>query len=180
MGKLLYSLIVGVIGAGLVHIATLFLIPNVSENDAWSRLVTLAAPETLAIIEPGSPIAASMRVLDPRFITASCRFSLRDGPVLLSGEGHPPFWSISIYNRHGENMFSLNDRIATDGALSIALVTPLQIIELQNEMPPELAKSILAEADIDEGFVVLRTFVPDQSYEAGVRKFITSATCQAF
>jgi uncharacterized membrane protein len=47
-------------------------------------------------------------------------------------------------------------------------------------MPSELAKSILAEADIDEGFVVIRAFVPDQSYEAVVRKFITSAGCEAF
>ena len=180
MGRLLYLLLVGVVGAGMVHIASLFLIPHVSESDAWSRLATLAEPETFAIIEPGSPIAASMRVLDPRFMTAACRFSLRDGPVLLSGEGHPPFWSISIYNRHGENIFSLNDRIATDGILSIAVVTPLQMIELQNDMPTELSKSILAEADIDDGFVVLRAFVPDQSYKAGVRKFIAGAGCEAF
>ncbi len=173
-------MIIGIVGAGLVHIATLLLMPQVSENDAWSRLATLTEPETFAVIEPGSPIAASMRVLDPRFITAACLFSLRDGPVLLFGEGNPPFWSISIFNRHGENIFSLNDHIATDGILNIAIATPLQLIELQNDMPAELAKSIVAEADVDKGFVVLRAFVPDQSYEASARKFVGNAGCEAF
>ncbi len=180
MLKLFYSAIIGALGAGLVHIVTLFLIPQVTTNDAWARLSSLSEPEIFAVIEPNSPIAASMRALDPRFIVGACRFSLRDGPLSISAEGHPPFWSLSIYNRQGENIFSLNDRIAADGKLNVTVVTQLQLIEYQNDMPSEISQSILAEADVDEGFVVLRAFLPDSSYQAGVRDFVKNAICEPF
>jgi uncharacterized membrane protein len=38
MLKLIYAVLTGLIGAGIVHISSLMLIPLVSENDAWTRL----------------------------------------------------------------------------------------------------------------------------------------------
>ncbi|TGV75985.1 DUF1254 domain-containing protein, partial [Mesorhizobium sp. M00.F.Ca.ET.149.01.1.1] len=38
MRRLLHALILGLLGAGIVHIVVLFLVPEFSERDAWSRL----------------------------------------------------------------------------------------------------------------------------------------------
>jgi uncharacterized membrane protein len=33
-----YALLIGVVGAGIVHIAVLFLLPYMTERDAWTRM----------------------------------------------------------------------------------------------------------------------------------------------
>jgi len=38
VARLLYAVVLGLVGAAIVHIAVLFLLPRLSERDAWSRL----------------------------------------------------------------------------------------------------------------------------------------------
>ena len=41
MGKLALALLIGVVGAGLVHIAVIFTMPDVARRNAWGRLAEL-------------------------------------------------------------------------------------------------------------------------------------------
>ena len=38
MRRLLHAILLGLLGAGIVHIVVLLLVPEFSERDAWSRL----------------------------------------------------------------------------------------------------------------------------------------------
>jgi uncharacterized membrane protein len=179
MLKLLYALITGLVGAGIVHISSLLLIPMVSDNDAWSRLSKTTRPGVFTIIDPNSKIASSMRALDPNFIVGACQFSLENGPVVLNGEGKTDFWSLSIFNKRGENLFSLNDRTSDDGILNMAVVTSLQFIEYKNELSSDLQNSVFAQVDTKVGFVILRAFVPNDSEKENVKAFVESSTCDS-
>ena len=178
MARVVYALILGLFGSLLVHIVTVFLIPNFSENDAWSRLSKIGNPGSFAIIEQTSDIAVSMRSFDPNFVTAACRFSLADGPIGLAGNAAPDFWSLSVYNRQGANIFSVNDRGSQSGVLDLVVATPLQLIEFQKDMPPELSGSVFAEADVRDGFVILRAFAPEASMRGLAEDFVKTATCE--
>jgi uncharacterized membrane protein len=179
MTRMLYAVILGFVGALLVHISALFLIPRMAENDAWARLSKTTQPGVFSIIDEASDIASSMRAFDPNFVMAACQFSLGDGPVSLAGNSAPDFWSLSVFNRQGANIFSINDRSMQGGVLDVVVATPLQLIEFQKDMPPELANSVFAEADVKDGFVVLRAFVPEASMKAEVTEFIKTASCDA-
>ena len=178
MAKTFYALALGLLGALLVHIATIFLIPRMAENDAWARLSRTSQPGAFSIAEANSDIAASMRAFDPNFVIAACQFSLAEGPVSLAGSAAPDFWSLSIFNRQGANIFSINDRSMQDGLLDVVVATPLQLVEFQKDMPTELVNSVFAEADVRDGFVMLRAFVPEASMRAQVVNFIKSASCE--
>ncbi|MGL4487957.1 MAG: DUF1254 domain-containing protein [Rhizobiaceae bacterium] len=178
MLKVIYAVFAGLLGAGVVHISTLLLIPVVSESDAWARLSNVTKADTFAIVEPQSQIASSMRALDPNFIVGACQFSLQEGPVLLSGEGKTNFWSLSIFNKRGENLFSINDRISNNGLLDMVIATPLQFIEFQNDMPAELQNSVFAQADVNEGFVILRAFVANDSERPRIKAFVETSGCE--
>ena len=180
MGKLIHTLFIGIIGAGLVHIAQVFLLPVVAENDAWARLTPVAATGEFLQIDPQSNIAASMRALDRNFTVGACLFSLEEGPVQIVGPKAPSFWSMSVYNRRGENVYSLNDRITADGALDVIVATPVQIIELQNNPDEDFSRSAIAETDIDDGFVVLRAFQETRSMKAQTEAFIAASRCDNF
>jgi uncharacterized membrane protein len=176
MIRLLYAILVGLVGAGVVHAVMLFLLPHYSERDAWARLAanadfyrfTRMSGEDAAPVIPG---------VDPFFDAVACRFDLSEGVVHVKAAGHVPFWSVSVYNRSGQNIYSLNDRAQTLGDLDLVLVTPAQMIELRKSVPEEFEKSVFMEADVGQGIVAIRAFVPDETWKKTVADYLGHASC---
>ena len=177
MRSYLWAMALGVLGAGLVHIAVLLLVPVYSDHNAWSRLAAYGPEDEFHIIDRNDAAEGQTRQIDPLFEMAACRFDLDDGPMHISASGDVPFWSISVYSRVGENVYSFNDRTAIDGQLDLVLAQPLQHIELKKSPPPEIAQSIIAETDIAKGFIVVRGFVPDESWRSTVTDFLKGGRC---
>lgn len=179
MGRLLHALLAGILGAVIIHIVILFLLPRFTEKDAWSLLSSLAAPYDMVRLgeSPGEHIIPGFD--DPLFEAAACRFDLSDGPVHVHAPGHVPFWSMSAYDRNGFNVYSLNDRTATDRVLDFVVSSPEDMLAMRKELPPEFARSIFVEAPIEKGIVVVRAFVPDQTWRGQVRSYLDSMSCDA-
>ncbi|WP_353642153.1 DUF1254 domain-containing protein [Mesorhizobium sp. WSM2239] len=177
MVRLLYAILLGLLGAGIVHIAILLLVPEMSERDAWSRLAMASDLYRMTRIDPEVGGSAAVGSVDPLFRAAACRFDLSDGMVRVSAPGNVPFWSVSVYDRGGQNIYSFNDRTSATGLLDFAILTPAQMIELRKDLPEELQQAIFVEAPLDEGIVVIRIFVPDESWEEVVNRYLAGITC---
>jgi uncharacterized membrane protein len=167
-----YSLLVGVVGAGIVHIAILFMLPYFTERDAWGQLTAKGELYETVRIQPDGGIT-----LDPLFEAVACRFDLADGPVHIAAPGKIPFWSISIYDRGGRNIFSLNERLAVGGELDIVILTPVQMLDLRNEFPADFERSVFVEAEIDAGIALVRSFVPDTPWEPRISAYLEGVVC---
>jgi uncharacterized membrane protein len=103
MARLFHALVLGLLGAGIVHIVVLLLVPAYSERDAWSALSQQANfYRPVRLDPPGAPPLIGS--LDPLTDAVACRFDLRDGVVQVRSEGSTPFWSISIHERTGLNI----------------------------------------------------------------------------
>ena len=178
MLRLFYALGLGLLGAGLVHIAVLFMLPAFSERDAWTRLSATAGLYEVTRLDGQAGAGPIVGSLDPLFVAAACRFDLEDGPVHLSAGGAVPFWSVSVYDRTGRNIYSFNDRTAEAGSLDLLVLTPAQTVELRKAMPEQLQRSIFVEAEIGEGIVVVRAFIPDDSWRQLVETYLRSLACQ--
>lgn len=178
MARLIYALILGVVGAGIVHISILLLIPYYSERDAWALVSEAGPPYAIHRLRRDGPAARALANADPMFEIAACRFDLSDGSVHIFSPGHVPFWSLSVFDRRGQNMFSLNDRTATGNVLDVVVATPVQLIELRKAMPPNYENAVFVEADIAEGVIVLRSFVPDTSWLRLVGRHLDGARCE--
>ncbi len=178
MRRLLHALAVGLVGAGIAHIVILLLVPAFSERDAWSRLAMVAAPNKVVRLDAEIGGAPVVKALDPLFFEAACRFELSEGVVRINNAGKVPYWSASVYDRSGQNIYNFNDRTATDGNLDFVVLTPAQMIELRKGLPDEFAKSIFVETPIDEGIVVVRAFVPDASWKSEVSRFLDGISCE--
>ncbi len=179
MVRLTYAVILGLVGAGIVHIAILLLIPYYSERDAWALVSQAGPPYAVHKLERDGPAEHALANADPMFTIATCRFDLSDGSVHVFSEAHVPFWSLSVFDRRGQNVFSLNDRTATESILDVVVATPLQLIELRKAMPPNYEKAVFIEADIAEGMIVLRSFVPDSSWQRLVERHLDGARCES-
>jgi uncharacterized membrane protein len=176
MARFLHAIFVGLVGAGIVHIAVLLLIPAYSQRDAWSTLSEQANFYAVTRLDPANsaPLIGS---LDPLLSAAACRFDLSDGPVRMHGAGEVPYWSVSVYDRSGQNVFSFNDTSTPERVLDFVVATPAQMIGLRNDLPPTFEDSVFIEADIGEGIAVVRVFTPDESWEPTITSYLRDLGC---
>lgn len=176
MARLLHAILLGLVGAGIVHIVVLLLMPAYSQRDAWSALSEQSNYYTMTRLDPPAarPLIAS---IDPLFNAVACRFDLGEGTVRVHGAGEVPYWSVSIYDRGGQNVFSFNDNSTTDRSLDFVVATSVQMIELRNALPTDYDRSIFIEADIGEGIVVVRAFAPDESWDDTVARYLDGLDC---
>lgn len=178
MGKLAYAILLGLVGAGIVHISILFLLPVYTKQDVWTRLSESASLNEMAVLADEAA-RRTVGARNPLFRTAACRFDLSGGVVHVHGAEKIPFWSMSIYDKAGLNIFSFNDRTATDGLLDFAILTPAQMLEMRKDLPQEFQSSIFVEADVGEGMLVVRAFTPDETWDDRVTAFFDGLACEA-
>jgi uncharacterized membrane protein len=178
MSRIVLFLVIGLLGAGIVHIAILFLLPSVADQGAWQQLDKSAGHYVFVPINRGSGTPV-LRPVDPFFDEAACRFDLADGVVHIHAPGHVPFWSMSVYDRRGENIYSLTDRTATDGDLDLVIATPAQLTEVKKDIPADFEKSIFVETEIGKGIALVRSFVPDSSWGSGISDYMKGLVCQS-
>jgi uncharacterized membrane protein len=178
MRSLLHALILGLLGAGIVHIVVLFLVPEFSERDAWSRLAMASDLYKMTRLDAEAGGAPVVKSVDPLFYAAACRFDLADGLVRIRAPGDVPFWSASVYDRNGHNIYSFNDHNANDEKLDVVVLTPAQMIDVRRDLPEDLQGAIFVEAPIEEGIFVVRAFVPDESWKPIVSRFLEQSACE--
>lgn len=176
MGRFLVAILTGLVGAGVVHIAVLLMVPAYSQRDAWSVLAERSNYYTPTRLDPAGqpPLIGSV---DPLFNAVACRFDLGEGVLHLHGDGEVPYWSVSVYDRTGQNIFSVNDNSNPTEGLDFVVATSRQMVELRNDLPPQFDGSVFIEADIGEGIVVVRAFTPDESWEGIVSRYLQGLTC---
>jgi uncharacterized membrane protein len=178
MRSLLHALILGLLGAGIVHIVVMFLVPEFSERDAWSRLAMASDLYKMTRLDAEAGGAPVVKSVDPLFYAAACRFDLTDGLVRIRAPGDVPFWSASVYDRNGHNIYSFNDHNANGEKLDAVVLTPAQMIDVRRDLPEDLQGAIFVEAPIEEGIFVVRAFVPDESWKPIVSRFLEQSACE--
>jgi uncharacterized membrane protein len=87
------------------------------------------------------------------------------------------FWSVAVFDRRGRNVYSLNDRAAERSRLDLAILTPIQMALLRQDPPAALETAIVLELPIESGFLLLRAFVPDDSFLPSVTTALRNADC---
>jgi len=178
MLRLLYVLILGLVGAGIVHISILFMLPSYSERDVWSKLSAVAAPYTVVKLGPDIMDGSAVAAANPLLLAAACRFDLAEAPVRVQSEGSVPFWSLSIYDNNGLNNFSITDRTSNDRALDFIALSPAQMQEIRGRVPEEFDRSVFVESGLEEGVVLVRVFLSDDTWQGAVDAFLRNLSCR--
>lgn len=176
MGRILHTLLVGLVGAGIVHIAVLFLIPAMAPSGAWTRLAAMGGLYEPVRLEP--EVAQELFYLaDPLLRIGVCRFDLDDGIVRIAASGDVPYWSMSVYDRQGHNIFSINDSATDNRRLEFLIATPEQTAAVRSAAPADLGQAVFVETPIGEGIAAVRVLQPDETWEPLVAAFLENLGC---
>ncbi|MCR6498921.1 DUF1254 domain-containing protein [Shinella sp. CPCC 101442] len=179
MRNFLYAIAIGLVGAALLHIVIILSLPSFTGRDAYTRVQTFGEPNRFFPLASAGDTPAPLND-DPAMKTAVCTFSVENGPIRLFADGDVPFWSLAVYDDASNEVFSMNDRTSVSGALDTLIATPIQLIGIRKAVPAELEQSILVEMRGNEGYAVLRTFVPTQSRQPAATAFLADASCEMF
>ncbi len=180
MLRMLHAVIVGLIGAGIVHAATVILVPYTGEQSLWNRLQEIAPQGRFSVIDAAQAGRARLMLGDPFTDVAACLFSVAETPVRIRAEGNVPFWSAAVFSVEGDNLYSFNDRSSNQASLDLLVATPLQVIELRKTSPEDAQEAVVFEKEMEEAFVVLRVLKPDPSWNDTVARFLASASCEPY
>ena len=177
---LLLTVAIGLVGAALLHLVIVLLLPQFSERDAYTRV--LAKGEIQRFWRLGeTPDKSGLAKDDPYLETAVCAFDLSESPIRVAGiNPGVPFWSLAVYDSGSNEVFSINDRTSVAGALDVVLATPVQMTLLRKNLPASATQSILVESQSSDGYVVLRALSPQQSFSDAVSQFLDKASCTPF
>jgi len=167
----------GLFLAGVIHIATVLMVPYFATDDAWTEMSRFGRSGTFHVVPIAQAGAEPVAALDPRMLHAVCRFSLAEGPVRFGATLLDDFWSLAIFDRRGRNVYSLNDRSADRAELDLTVITPVQMAQLRQDPSEALDTSIVIELPIEEGMMLLRVFVADETLLPQARAALDTADC---
>lgn len=182
MIRLIYATLVGLVGAAVVHLAVVLLLPLLSASTAWNQVAeqtTANEPLRLAARERAIQFGSGPGGADPFFATSICRFDLRDGAFRVRSTGNAQLWTVGVHDNLGTLIFSANDRIVTGRRLDLAVVDASQLRFIRQNAPTELADAIVAPAERPMGFVIVRAFRPDPSWSAVIDRFVDGLSCES-
>ncbi len=106
------------------------------------------------------PRANAARRANPDSIISSMAYDLSDGPVRISGETWPRYWSISFYQQNSDNFFVMNDREMAEQSFDFILALDGQDTSALN--------GTLIVSPTAKGIMLIRRFAADASDMPGI------------
>lgn len=173
----LLLLLGGVLLGGIVHLATVLLLPELATKDAYSRLAPLAPVNTVTPLTPPTPDAALLPFLDPSFAMAVCRYDLAGGPLKLSVPVNPAYTSVSFYTRNDVAYYSINDRAAGRRVIELDLMTASQRAELPDDEEVTAADRLIVESPTATGLIIIKALAVEPFLLPAAQAALAAAKC---
>ena len=167
----------GALLGGIVHLATIIILPRTATQDAYSRLARIAPVNAVTPLPVPTPENAAMPFMDPAFASAVCRYDLSQGSIKLTVPVSLAYTSVSFYTRYDVAYYAINDRAAGRRIIELELMT----VEQHNQMPEEedvtAADRLIVESPTVTGLIAIRALAPEPGLMPMAQNTIAAAQC---
>jgi uncharacterized membrane protein len=167
----------GAILGGIVHLATIIVLPRTATQDAYARLAPTAPVDTVTPLSPPTPEAAPMPFMDPAFASAICRYDLSQGPLKLTVPVSLAYTSISFYTRRDVAYYAINDRAAGRRTIELNLMTAEQHSQVPEDEEITAADRLIVESPTLTGLIAIRALAPEPGLMPMAQGTIAAAKC---
>jgi uncharacterized membrane protein len=177
MIRWLLLLLGGALLGGIVHLATVIILPRTATRDAYARLEPIAPVNTVTPLPAPAPDRATMPFMDPAFVTAICRYDLSQGPLKLTVPVSLAYTSVSFYTRHDVAYYAINDRAAGRRVIELELMTTEQRAQLPEEEDVTAADRLIVESPTATGLIAIRALAPEPGLTDKAKNTIATSRC---
>jgi uncharacterized membrane protein len=176
--RLLLWTLAGLILGGIVHLATILVLPRTATRDAYARLAAITPVNAVTPIPAPTPGTAVLPFMDPAFAVAVCRYDLAAGPMKLTAPVSQAYTSVTFYTRRGVAYYGINDRAAGRRQIELDLMTTPQHDAMPEEADVTAADRLIIESPTETGLIVLRALSPEPSLMPMARAALAGARCR--
>jgi uncharacterized membrane protein len=177
MIRWLLLLLGGALLGGIVHLATIIILPRTATQDAYSRLAAKAPVDTMTPIAAPTPESALLPFMDPAFASAVCRYDLSQGPLKLSVPVGLAYTSISFYTHHDVAYYAINDRAAGRRVIELNLMTAEQHSKMPEDEEITAADRLIVESPTLTGLIAIRVLAPEPGLMPMAQGIIAASRC---
>jgi len=167
----------GIVLGGIVHLATIMILPRTATQDAYSRLARSIPINAVTAVPAPTPQSAPMPFMDPAFASAVCRYDLTQGPLKLSVPVSPAYTSVSFYTRYDVAYYAINDRAAGRRVIELELMTPDQHTQMPEDEDITAADRLIVESPTLTGLIAIRALAPEPGLMPVAQRAVAAAKC---
>ncbi|MGE3144638.1 MAG: DUF1254 domain-containing protein [Pseudorhodoplanes sp.] len=168
----------GAVMGGIVHFATILVLPRTATQDAYSRIEAISRENSMVALPDPTPASAPLPFMDPAFSAAVCRYDLSRGGVKFSVPLSTAYTSVSFYTRAGIAYYAINDRAAGRRTIELDLMTTAQRARLPDEDDVTSADRLIVESPTETGLIVVRVLAPEIGMMPAAKTALAAARCQ--
>jgi uncharacterized membrane protein len=176
MRWLLWTL-AGILLGGIVHLATILVLPRTASQDAYTRLSPITPVNAMTPLPRPTPGKALLPYMDPAFAVAVCRYDLANGPMRLTAPVSQAYTSVTFYTRLGVAYYGINDRAAGRRTIELYLMTTPQHDAMPEEADITAADRLIIESPTTTGLIVLRALSPEPGLMPMAQASVNGARC---
>ena len=177
MIRWLLQLLGGALLGGVVHLATVIILPRTATQDAYARLTPIAPVNTVIALPIPSPEKAIMPFMDPAFASAVCRYDLSEGPLKLTVPVSPAYTSVSFYTRYDVAYYAINDRAAGRRVIELDLMTAAQHEQVPEDEEITAADRLIVESPTPTGLIAIRAMAPEPGLMPVAQSAVAASRC---
>jgi uncharacterized membrane protein len=163
---------------GIVHLATVLLLPRMASQDAYARVAAIAPVNSVIPVPPPTPEQAVMPFMDPAFAVSVCRYDLSRGPLKFSVPISQAYTSVSFYTRTDVAYYAINDRAAGRRVIELDLMTAAQRAELPENEDITAADRLIVASPTTTGLIMIRALAPETGWIPAARNALAAAQCR--
>ena len=167
----------GALLGGVVHLATVIILPRTATQDAYARLTPIAPVNTVVALPIPSPEKAIMPFMDPAFASAVCRYDLSEGPLKLTVPVSPAYTSVSFYTRYDVAYYAINDRAAGRRVIEPDLMTAAQHEQVPEDEEITAADRLIVESPTPTGLIAIRAMAPEPGLMPAAQGAVAASRC---
>lgn len=176
MIKTVIALLTGLIGAAVLHILIILVLPLYTGSDAWSKVINLGPANEFHVLA-NQENSTGLYNEDIHIQSAVCYYDLDDGPLQISTDRSSDMWTFGAFDTGANEIFSMSARSSIQGEVNFLIVNRAQILTLRSEEPDLVSRTIAIEGTDTQGYAVIRAIAPDFSQVTEARSFLSSASC---
>ena len=167
----------GALLGGVVHLATVIILPRTATQDAYARLTPIAPVNTVVALPIPSPEKAIMPFMDPAFASAVCRYDLSEGPLKLTVPVSPAYTSVSFYTRYDVAYYAINDRAAGRRVIELDLMTAAQHEQVPEDEEITATDRLIVESPTPTGLIAIRAMAPEPGLMPAAQGAVAASRC---
>ncbi len=164
--------------AAAAHIVTSVFFPRLEREDTVAELMSATKLNTLTVLDDEKKLKAVLRGVPTDMAFALCPYDISEKPIAISAPLPGTYWSISIFEPSGRNIYTLNDtQVGTDHFAAVIMQGEAKTAAVEDTSKRE-GGGIVIHTKEPNGVVVIRAFIADRASRKSAHDALASTECK--